>query len=130
MAKGFKSGGRNFKTGESGNLKGRPKISDDVRLAINLNTEEFVRICNHFFNMPAYELDLVLENDNETTLKKIIAKILREAIDSGDQRRLEFFLDRTIGKPIVKGSVEVAPKSYHAEIMELIRDAEEKAKLS
>lgn len=126
MAKGIKTGGRNFNSGESGNPTGRPKLPKDVRAMLNLNQTEFVRNSNEILNMSIDDLDEVIADQNQTVFKALIARIVNEGIQSGDHKKLEFFLDRIIGKPKQHIEAEVNKKSMHNEIMKMIEETEKK----
>ena len=124
MAKGNKTGGRNFTKGTSGNPCGRPKIPDDIKELNNFNSVEFARICNDMFYMKSDDLEKVLQDRDEQVIRKIVAKTLKEALKTGDPKRVEFFLNRLIGKCPAQDQNVGLKISYHAEIMEMIREAE------
>lgn len=125
MAKGEKTGGRNFEDGKSGNPNGRPKLPADVKAVLNFNQVEFVRQSNEFLSMSVSDLDKVIEDAQETVFRVILARTLKAGIESGDQKRLEFFLDRLIGKPIQQIDSGNNKKSMHLEIVKLIEGIEE-----
>jgi len=109
MAKGKKTGGRDFQAGNPGG-PGQPKIPEEVKAARKLNRIELERIINKYLYMPGTELRKLLEEatkgQNEMPMiEAMIAKIMLAGFSEGDQRRLEFILDRLVGK--VKDQVEV-----------------------
>jgi hypothetical protein len=124
MAKGIKTGGRNFISGTSGNPSGRPKVPEDVRSALSLNQVSFVRIANELLAVKVSELDEIVADESQPVFKIVLASILQKAIESADHRRLEFFLDRLIGKPKQTVETEGESTNFHAKIMELIRETE------
>lgn len=101
MAKGVKTGGRDFKPGQSGNPNGRPPLPEEVRIARSLNKAEFERIVNEYIHMSLVEIQDRAKDPSTSALEVIIAKIVAEAIKRGDERRLGFILDRLIG-PVPK----------------------------
>ena len=87
-----------FKPGQSGNPSGRPKLPEDLKKARRLNQIEVGRLMNRFSDMSIGELRKLMENPSVSTLDLMIGKIVIEAIKHGDQSRLNFILDRMIGK--------------------------------
>ena len=101
MAHGRKTGGRNFQKGQSGNPKGMN--SKAITEARKLNKALVTELLNKFINMPTCDLvDFVRRNTKEQgsdpTIETLVASILIKAINEGDQARLNFILDRLIGK--------------------------------
>jgi hypothetical protein len=126
MAKGQKSGGRNFKSGISGNPNGRPKLPKDLRTIRSLTAAEFTRETNHLLFLTEQEIETIIQNSNESVFRRIMAKSLKEALKNADLKRLEFITDRLIGKPkFFVDPIEPQKKNYHAEIMQLIHETEE-----
>lgn len=123
MALGEKTGGKDFKQGQSGNPKGRPKLPEDVKSCLKLNQVEFVRLANEFLFMSAKQLKEVSENHEETVFRQILAAVLLEAITNGDHKRLEFFIDRLIGKS-KQTEVDEPQKNLHCEIVRFIQSTE------
>lgn len=101
MAHGRKTGGKNFQKGQSGNPKGlNSKGLSDAR---KLNKALVTELLNKFINMPTCDLvQFVKHNTKEggadPTIETLVASILIKAINEGDQARLNFILDRLIGK--------------------------------
>lgn len=87
-----------FKKGQSGNPSGRPKLPADILEGRKLNQIEVARILNRFSNYTLIQLKEILESPESTTLELAIGKIMAEGIKTGDQSRINFILDRMIGK--------------------------------
>ena len=98
MAKGRKTGGRNWKKGETGNSKGAPKVPEDIKDARRLNGPEFDRIANKLLSMTKTEIVKIVNDANTPSLELIVASVVHKAIIEGDAKRLEYLLCRTIGK--------------------------------
>lgn len=87
-----------FKPGQSGNPEGRPRIPMDLREARSVNKVEFDRVLNKYMYLKAPEINAALKSDELPMMELVVAKIVAKAFNEGDQRRLEFILDRLIGK--------------------------------
>lgn len=113
-----------FKKGQSGNPSGRPKLPEDVVEGRKLNKIEVARIFNRLINMPATELKDVLTNPDTKAMELIVGKIIAEGIKHGDAARLNFILDRMIGKVVdkvelsgeIKNEVTVVDKDVNERI--------------
>lgn len=98
MAKGIKTGGRDFKKGESGNPKGPPKVPEDIREARKLNQITFERIANKYLFSNKSEITKSSSDPNTPVIELMISSIIHKAVVEGDERRLEFLLSRLVGK--------------------------------
>jgi hypothetical protein len=96
MAKGRKTGGRNFQKGYKP-PGGRPKAPDDIVKVRGLTNTEFQAVLNYFLTMDREELKQVAEAPGTPMLRVIMANLILKA-GAGDQFRLEFILNRLIGK--------------------------------
>jgi len=104
MAKGFKTGGKDFVKGVVTNPKGRPKVSSQLKEIKQLNATRLAELLNEFINMDKEALIAKSKNPSTTVFELIICSILKNAYDKGDQQRINFILDRLVGK--VKDQVE------------------------
>jgi len=95
-----------FKKGQSGNPGGMPKIPDDIKEARKLNQIELERIINKYLHMPKNDLQVILKSPNIPMMELMVASIVAKAATGGDHLRLDFILNRIIGK--VKDKIEVA----------------------
>lgn len=78
---------------------------------------------NKFLEWPLEELVQFTQNKSSPVLETLIARVLLEAIKRGDQVRLNFLLDRLIGK--VKDEIDHNIKgSIHAQIVDIINKVE------
>lgn len=108
MAKGKKTGGRDFKPGwEGGN--GRPRVPEDIKEARKITTIEVERILTELMSMSPSELVQIKQNPKSTMLELMIHSILVNAVNKGDQQRLDFLLQRLIGKVKEKIDIEINP---------------------
>jgi len=106
-----------FKPGQSGNPKGRPKLPEDVLESRKQNTVSVARILNKFMNMNIEELKLLMNDKKTQNLELMIGRIIIEAIKTGDYTRLNFILDRSIGKIVDKMEIKV-PKPTMVKLLD------------
>lgn len=98
MAKGKKSGGRDFKKGQSGNPNGRPPVPEDVREARKLGKSEFTRIMNKCLFMSLADFDIEMRRDDLTMFERSCMSMIQHAA-AGCERRFEMILTRFLGRP-------------------------------
>lgn len=105
MAKKAKTGGRNWKKGQSGNPAGRKKVPEDVKQAIALTKQSelltrvrFQALLNTYVHLTEAELTQVTENPNTPALDHIVINIIQRTKSDADTFRLNFILDTLIGK--------------------------------
>lgn len=98
MAKGRKTGGKNFQPGVVTNPKGRPRIPDDIRMANELTKNEFIRVVNKYLYLTKEQIQAELKNSETPALNLMIIGLISKAVSEGDQHRLNFLLDRLLGK--------------------------------
>lgn len=111
MTKGRKTGGRDFKPGQSGNPAGRTPLPEDLKsVKILTNTNLRARV-QRLLDLPTDDLVAYAEDPKLTALDAMIASIVVKAVVNGDQQRLDFILNRLVGK--VQDKVEVTmPKPF------------------
>lgn len=96
---------KRFKPGQSGNPGGRPKLPEDIKKARQLNQVEFERAVNRFLYMTREEMQATLKDPATPMIEIMIGSIMAQGAQKGDQLRLEFVLNRIIGK--VQDRIEV-----------------------
>lgn len=106
MARGKKTGGKDFVPGNV-HGKGRPKVPDDVKEARKLNQVEFERVANKYLYLTRDELKEAAEDPDTTVIELLVSSIIVKAVEKGDQMRLEFLLNRLIGRVVDR--IEVKP---------------------
>ncbi len=115
MAKGKKTGGRNFVPGVVTNPNGRPRIPEDLIGARKVNRAEVERLLNKFLIMGPLELNEFKRDPKATMLELMIHSIVVKAVNSGDQQRLDFLLNRLIGP--VKQQLQVELSNEELAVM-------------
>ena len=111
MAKGKKTGGKDFVPGDK--RAGRPSKPDDLKKASKLTRTEAEAILVEFMRMNIDELEAVLKDRKRPVMHHIIGRIALMAIKNGDQSRMGFLLDRTIGKVPTEVTVGIKPRVVH-----------------
>lgn len=110
MAKGKKTGGKNFQPGVVTNPNGRPPVPEDLRVARTLNKIELEKILNKYIHMSKEDINKVVSSTETSIFEAAIANVLMKAAYEGDQKRLDFILDR-LGI-IVKKEVEASGEGF------------------
>ncbi len=111
MAKKLPPEGKRFKPGVSGNPGGKPKIPDDIKEARKLTQIELERTINALLFLDKESLQARIKDPKTPMIEMIAASIMAQAAVKGDHLRLDFILQRMIGK--VKDQVEISqPQPY------------------
>lgn len=97
---------KSWKPGQSGNPSGRPKGK--------LTRDEVEAIMARFTRLSREELQIVVQNPKSTMLEIMVASVMAKAAKDGDCARLNFLLDRSIGK--VKDIQEVHQHNYDEDL--------------
>lgn len=93
MAKGKKTGGRNFEAGQSGNPNGRPKLPSELKKARAEHGLNLERAIGKYLTLAP---NLVQEASNSTSitmLDALVAKIITKAYENADIWRLKMILE-------------------------------------
>lgn len=114
MTTGRKTGGRNFQPGHQlSKGKGRPPLPDDLKGVTVLSQDAVRRQLTVFFERPIAELLEIANDPNSSSLHSLIAAVIINARKHGDPTRLDFLLNRCIGKVTdqlkVEQKVETGP---------------------
>jgi hypothetical protein len=108
VAKGRKTGGRNFQPGQSGNPKGAPNVPEDVKAIRRLTRSELDRLFNKFIFMTKTEIQRAVMDPAAPSLELWISSVIHKGVVEGDDRRMNSVFDRLLGK--VKDHVEHSTK--------------------
>jgi len=93
-----------WKKGQVTNPNGRPKTPPDLVEVAKLSRNHVKLKFTQFMAYDIEKLESILRDKKRTTFDHMIGRIVLLSIRDGDHRRLEFLLDRLIGK--VKEQVE------------------------
>jgi hypothetical protein len=113
MAKGKKTGGKNFAPGNKLG-KGAGHHNADLKKIRKLTHEQVAEMGSVLLDGTDGALLAIQENPESSTLKKWIASIITIGIERGDSRALDVLLDRLIGK--VKEEIEVTGVDYRVNL--------------
>jgi hypothetical protein len=98
MAKGKKTGGRNFQVGNKANPHGRPAIAgDELREAKIAFRNRFESYIVELSSMSFEELNAVMKDPQTPALKLMIVSVILKGASLGDPGRMTFLLDRLVG---------------------------------
>ena len=120
MAKGRKTGGRNFKKGHPGG-PGAPKLPAEVREVKRATKADVIKSFEKILSMNVSELTLLLGEDTLGQTRSIdaaLAAIMMRAIKFGDHQSLNSILDRLYGKP--KEPKQEDPLKDHDDFLDTI----------
>lgn len=102
MAKGKKTGGRNFSKDNPG---GKRKLPPEIKAARKITTENYIAVVNKLLNMSINGLSEISRNKDSNSLEACVAAAILFTHKMGDPARLEYLLNRAIGK--VKDTMEI-----------------------
>lgn len=103
MAKGKKTGGKNFKPGVITNPNGRPPEGPELKAIKNMSKNELAELFHRVLSAKPEDLN----NFKGTVLEQWLASIIYQGIKQGDWGRLNPFIERLFGKVKDEVSAEV-----------------------
>jgi hypothetical protein len=92
-----------FEKGNPGG-PGRPKKDPLVKKAAKMTRNEVEECLVRYLRHSVSELKELIKNDKLTTIEMLVARIIYQGIRTGDQQKLNFLLERIVGK--VKDQIE------------------------
>lgn len=117
MARGKKTGGKDFaRGGHQPKKRGKPSsLPPDLKMANDLTKTNLRGLLNKYLWMTNAELQQTIDEKTVPMIEIVIASIIAKAALSGDERRLDFILDRMVGK--VKEEIDI--NTYHERLAKL-----------
>lgn len=130
MARGKKTGGRDFPAGNKANPKGGGALSPDIKKIRRLTTEEVHYVGSLVLSRDMETIDKIANDPKQPALRAWIAEIVASGHRGGNVNKFNALLDRLIGK--VSDKVDITVKSPHAnkspeQIEQEIKELEELA---
>lgn len=104
MAKGFKSGGKDFEKGKSANPGGLPRVSPKIKELSAYARALLIQKYHEVHTLTEEELYARMKDPKVQGAEKAIVSIMIHAIKYGDQNRFGALVERVCGK--VKEEVE------------------------
>lgn len=115
--------------------KGPPLLPPEVREARKFNRQELDLTLSKLMVMPPAQLQAIKTNPEATAVELALSAVLIHAINDGDEKRLDFLFNRSIGKVkeniTVNGMLELRPykELSDEELTKRIEDAQRGAAL-
>lgn len=98
----YKDNPHRWKPGQSGNPGGKPKLPAELRVINALTPMEVARYIAKYARLKKEDIEIAAKNPDTPVIELAIASVFSHAISFGDYGRLNFLLDRAIGKvPVV-----------------------------
>lgn len=129
MAKGRKTGGKNWPKGQSGNPKGRPKLPDEIKEARKLSVKKIIEMFSKYLLMTEAEFEKV-DRTNLTLLEVWFLKNIDTAMQKGNHAVFDKILDRIIGRSFMGVKIElphegaITPEQRLSEILKTLQNPE------
>jgi hypothetical protein len=125
MAKGKKTGGRDF---QSGHNIGRPRLSEDIKQVRKLTKTTFTEMTNELLYMTSDELRSRLGSQETPVLELLIGSAIKSAISTGNINKIQVILDRLVDKyPLQEGAEILQRAPIEISIKELVKIARDEA---
>lgn len=111
-----------FKKGESGNPNGRPKLPPELKQIKQLSPSYVKTVIAKLTRMSKEQItewiELPMESGGPNLLEMMVASVINQALSHGDHSKLQFLLDRSIGKVVEQHKVQVQPVTYKTKVRE------------
>jgi hypothetical protein len=113
MAKGRKTGGADWRKGQSGNPKGGTKLSEEIKEIRKFTVEEIIGTFSKYLGMTQEEM-LGVDKRKLSLLEVWLLKAAELGIKTGNYFILDKILDRVIGKTFMGIRIETDNKAVEA----------------
>lgn len=116
-----------FKKGDSGNPKGRRPLPPDLKNVSPYTAGEISRVISKYGRLTKDAIYEVMSNPATPVMDLSICKMFEKSLEDGDYGRLNFLLDRCIGKAPVSEPLELEDNDLTnlptSELLQLIKRA-------
>jgi hypothetical protein len=106
MARGRKTGGRDFPKGISANPAGRPRLPEDLRVARASNRIELDRTSSAYLKMSLHDLRAQASDEGAPTFDLLVARFILRAVEEADRNRFSLIIDRFAGPACTGGGIQ------------------------
>lgn len=86
-----------YKKGNPGG-PGRPKKDPDLKMAMAFTRTSVEKLLVRFLCMNLDELKTIMDDRKRPAIEHFVARIVHFGLSSGDQQKLNFLLERIVGK--------------------------------
>lgn len=121
MAKGKKTGGKNFQKGKSGNPGGRPALPDDLKAARKWCYEDMIRTIIEVGDITPADFKVMSKMDIHYRKRAIIA-----AYRKCDYRAIKDYEDRVFGK--AKENIGLRDETDYSEQLKQLNEITDRVK--
>lgn len=87
-----------FKPGQTGNPKGRPKLPKAIKEARAMNRHVLAELLSKYTHYSLKELEAVAKNPHTPSFDLIVISAIKFAIQKGDAKSRDFLIERMIGR--------------------------------
>lgn len=87
-----------FQKGQSGNPLGRTPLSKEVREANKITKSMILDILGQYLTIRMDKLEEIIADPQATVIHRAVATISKIMIETGDHQKMNWFMDRLIGK--------------------------------
>lgn len=124
MAKGKKTGGRNFRKGQSGNPDGRPPLPPEIRALRKSMGDDLIDHLAVALYLSPHQITEKLKSKQISAIEALTLRFVQKAIASGDLRYLVTLLDRFAPTEAIRGPKMPSQASMHLELATLVSNLE------
>lgn len=113
MARGKKTGGRDFQPGHKQSVgnRGPSLLPPELRAIRKKYTGTYIEaMLTKYMDMDVASLKDCANNESLSAFEMYLASGLAQGIASGDFKNMQFFIDRLIGKALEKKELEIGNK--------------------
>lgn len=98
MAKGFKTGGRDFEKGVKNH--GRTRLPPELLRLKKISKEEIKKRLNLLLNMNKSEFKLYMEKPDIAVFDLLFGAIIKKTVETGDHTKLQWVFEFIYGKEV------------------------------
>jgi hypothetical protein len=107
-----------YMPGQSGNLRGRPVLPDDLKAVSEISPTKLKLLLSHYLSISITDLKEIAEDPQLSGIEALLIGVIIKAIVNGDSLRADFLLNRLVGR--VKEIEQKDPHDGETEALKLI----------